>query len=112
MKNFLTCFILAAIFAALTTQATAQPQSKGGFDLSTHAIAPEEISGGGPGKDGIPSLSEPQFIEADKAGHVSEEEFVIGVALGGEAKAYPVRILSWHEAVNDRLGGSPILTTW
>lgn len=83
-----------------------------GFDLTRHSIPIGEIRAGGPPKDGIPSLTDPLFVAADKAGFLRDDDRVLGVAMGKEAKAYPVKILNWHEAVNDRIGGSAILATW
>ncbi|MBI5344808.1 MAG: DUF3179 domain-containing protein [Deltaproteobacteria bacterium] len=83
-----------------------------GFDFSKHSIPVEEIRSGGPGKDGIPSIADPKFLTADKAGFLKDSDRVIGIEISGVAKAYPVRILNWHEAVNDRIGNSAILVTW
>lgn len=83
-----------------------------GFDFSKHSIPLDDILSGGPGKDGIPSLTDPRFVPASKAAFLKDNDRVVGVAMGTEAKAYPVSILSWHEAVNDRIGGSAILVTW
>lgn len=83
-----------------------------GFDFSKHTIPVEEIQSGGPGKDGIPSISAPKFLTADKAGFLKDNDRVIGIEIDGAAKAYPARILNWHEAVNDRIGNSAVLVTW
>ncbi len=83
-----------------------------GFDLTRHSVPTQEIRSGGPAKDGIPSLTDPLFVTADKADFLRESDRVLGVALGKEAKAYPVKILNWHEAVNDSIGGTAILATW
>lgn len=83
-----------------------------GFDFTKHSIPVEDIIGGGPPKDGIPSLSDPKFLMADEANFMNDGDKVIGVVINGEARAYPTRILNWHEAVNDRLAGSAILVTW
>lgn len=82
------------------------------FDYSTSAIDSREIISGGPGKDGIPSLTSPEFIKALDADYMKETDKVIGVTIGGKAKAYPVKILSWHEAVNDAMGPVKFLVTW
>jgi hypothetical protein len=63
--------------------------------------------------DAIPSIDEPEFYgvtEADK--EYGAEELVIGVELEGEAKAYPISVLSRHEIVNDTVGGRAIAVTW
>jgi hypothetical protein len=83
-----------------------------GFDFSKHSIPVEDIQSGGPGQDGIPSISDPKFVTADKAGFLKDNDRVIGIGINGAAKAYPARILNWHEAVNDRIGNSAILVTW
>ncbi|MFB6219962.1 MAG: DUF3179 domain-containing protein [Halolamina sp.] len=59
-------------------------------------------------KDAIPSVDDPEFREA----HPFPEDEVIGLELGGEARAYPVRYLHYHEIVNDTVGGVPVATTW
>ena len=83
-----------------------------GFDFTKHSIPVEQILSGGPEKDGIPSLVEPTFVHASEATFLEDSDKVIGVSLQGEAKAYPIKILNWHEAVNDTLAGKPILATW
>jgi len=83
-----------------------------GFDLD-HSIVPRDqiISGGVP-RDGIPAILHPRFLKPEKAGFLTPEDEVIGIARAGEAKAYPLKILVWHEAVNDTLGGEPVLVTF
>lgn len=65
-----------------------------------------EIRDGGPGKDGIPSIDNPQFITANDATFLSDEDLVVGIVQNGEARAYPHIILDWHEVVNDAIGSS------
>jgi len=83
-----------------------------GFDFSQHNILTDEIHGGGPPKDGIPAILDPQFIPASEATFLEETDEVIGIVEKGTAKAYPLRILTWHEVVNDRLGETPIAVTY
>jgi len=61
--------------------------------------------------DAIRAVDHPQFVAADKAG-MRENLNIIGVALGGEAHAFPIAIMSRVEIVNDRLGGKNIAVTW
>jgi hypothetical protein len=82
------------------------------WDFDKHSIPVEEIRGGGPPKDGIPALTDPEYIPAADADFMRDDEQVIGLAYRGEARAYPLRIMSWHELVNDRLGDLPILVSW
>ena len=78
-----------------------------------HTIDYGEILSGGPPRDGIPSIDEPQFItQAEAAGWLAGNEPVIAVEIGGEARAYPLQILTWHEIVNDQIGDVPLIVTF
>ena len=68
----------------------------------------DEIRWGGVHRDGIPPLVDPKTISAREATWLADEHVVFGVALGGEARAYPKRILAWHEMVRDSIGGRAI----
>jgi len=68
----------------------------------------QEIDWGGVPVDGIPPLDMPAHVPADDADFLDPAEPVVGLVIGAEARAYPLRILDWHELVNDRLGGVPI----
>jgi len=83
------------------------------WDFSKTSIPVEDILGGGPPKNGIPALFEPEYItvkEADKL--MKPEERVFGLTLNGVSRAYPIRIMSWHELVNDEIAGVPYLVSW
>lgn len=82
------------------------------FDFSNLKIPREAIRSGGPPKDGIPALSSPAVIPAGQATYLRADDRVVGVALNGAARAYPLKIIVWHELVNDRLGGVPLLVTY
>ncbi|WDQ17095.1 DUF3179 domain-containing protein [Rhodopirellula sp. P2] len=83
-----------------------------GFDLRHATIPVQEIRSGGPPKDGIPSLSNPRMVSAAEATYLRAGDRVIGVASGGESRAYPLAILNYHEIINDRLGERPIAVTY
>ena len=83
-----------------------------GFDLSSLAIPAEEILHGGPAKDGIPALTGPATIPAADADYLSDEHRIIGVSFGGEARAYPLNILTRHEIVNDKVGTQAVAVTY
>jgi hypothetical protein len=63
------------------------------------------------GKDGIPAIDDPRLVPAPEA-DLGEEDLVIGVEIDGEARAYPIRVLSSHEIVNDEIRGQPYAVTW
>ena len=82
------------------------------FDLRRTTIPTGAIRSGGPRKDGIPALNNPRMLPADKAFHVKPDERVVGVALGGEARAYPLLILNYHEIVDDNFGDVHVAIGW
>lgn len=71
-------------------------------------IRTEEIVWGGVPFEGIPALDHPRTVPVAEASWLGDDEPVFGLALGGEARAYPLRILDWHELVNDELAGVPV----
>ena len=83
-----------------------------GFDLTAHNIPVEDIRSGGPPRDGIPALADPDFIMVDRASYLGDEDRILGLAVGREARAYPIKILNWHEIVNDQIDGKPVLMSY
>lgn len=81
-------------------------------DFSRAAVPFAEILSGGPPKDGIPSIDEPRFVPVAEERELDPAEPVIGLRLGGEARAYPLRILTRHEIVNDEVAGRPVAVTY
>jgi Protein of unknown function (DUF3179) len=73
-----------------------------------HEIRLEEVVWGGVRKDGIPALTNPKHVAAAVATYLEDEELVFGVEIGGDARAWPLRILDWHEMLNDVVGGVPV----
>lgn len=84
------------------------------WDFSKHSIPLSEILSGGPDKDGIPAIDRPQFVPAAKASRVflKNEDRIIALVVNGKKKAYPIKILNWHEIVNDRIGGRRVVVTF
>ncbi len=68
----------------------------------------EEISWGGVVKDGIPSLDNPKLLSADRADYLKSDDLVFGVSINGDERAYPLRIMGWHEMFNEVIGGVPV----
>jgi hypothetical protein len=73
-----------------------------------HRARLEEIQWGGVRKDGIPALTNPRHVPARAATYLTPDELVLGIVVRGEARAYPLRIMDWHEMANDVVGGVPI----
>ncbi len=78
------------------------------YDDIAHTIRLEEIVWGGVVKDGIPALVNPELIAAQEAEYLLPEELVFGVEINGDVRAYPLRIMDWHEMFNDVIGGVPV----
>jgi len=82
-------------------------------DFSNSAVDFSEIMSGGPPKDGIPAIWDPEFIPASQEDRLTDREPVMTVELEGERpRAYPIRYLTWHEIANDVIGGVPVAVTF
>jgi hypothetical protein len=86
---------------------------RGRTDFSRRAVPLTDFVPAGPPRDGIPPIDHPQFVSVREAEvFLSPNEPVAVVELGGEARAYPLQILVWHEIVNDRIAGRPVAVTY
>lgn len=82
-------------------------------NFTRHSVPYDEILSGGPPRDGIPSIDDPQFVTAAEAEEwLTDMEPVISLEIDGDARAYPLQILTWHEIVNDTVGDVPVLITF
>ncbi|MDX6749855.1 DUF3179 domain-containing protein [Geminicoccaceae bacterium 1502E] len=81
-------------------------------DFGRHTVALDEIMSGGPPKDGIPAIDGPRFHPVTEEEELAPQEPVISLEVGGLARAYPLRILMWHEIVNDEVAGTPVAVTY
>ena len=75
------------------------------FFTNRATIRLDEIDWGGVGVNGIPPLASPRAIRAEAADWLKDSHVVFGIVVNGDARAYPKRILAWHEMARDRLGG-------
>lgn len=79
----------------------------------TPLIDPGDLLSGGPPADGIPSIDAPVFLSvAENLEVLPPNEPVVALEIDGDARAYPVRALIWHEIVNDTVGGVPVVVTY
>ena len=81
-------------------------------DFSRCTVPLDEIRSGGPSKDGIPAIDQVKIIPVAQEQTLTPQEPVISMAINGEARAWPLRYLIWHEIANDTLGGVPIAVTY
>ena len=78
-----------------------------------YIVDPNKIVSGGPPKDGIPSIDNPNFVSLQEADQwIQDNELVIAIIYKGMKRVYPLQILVWHEIVNDTIAGDPILITY
>jgi len=75
-------------------------------------IDPAEILSGGPPPDGIPAIDDPKFERVSDVDWLADDEAVLAIEIDGDARAYPYQILTWHEIVNDTVGGVPVAVTY
>jgi hypothetical protein len=76
-------------------------------------IDPNEVISGGPPPDGIPPVDEPVFVGvSDNLELLPANEPVVALEINGDARAYPIRAMVWHEIVNDTVGGVPVSVTY
>lgn len=68
----------------------------------------EEIAWGGVKVDDLPPLDDPKMISAEEADYLLPDDLVFGVEINGDARAYPLRIMGWHEMFNETIGGVPV----
>ena len=82
-------------------------------NFSKRNVPYNEIFSGGVPRDGIPPIDDPRFVSVEDADEwLEEKEPVIALEIEGEAKAYPLQILTWHEIANDTLAGVPVSVTF
>jgi hypothetical protein len=74
------------------------------FELDDALIPASQIFSGGPEKDGIPSIDDPKFVKPRDADYMKDDDRVLGITIDGVSRAYPIKILNWHEIVNDSIG--------
>lgn len=83
-----------------------------GFTVNQPLVPLDEIHHGGPPRDGIPSLDQPAFLRADEVKQLRPDDRVLGLYFQGIARAYPIRILNYHEIVNDNFNDIPVLISF
>jgi len=130
--KYLTLFIISLLLITLLlgcnqatptsqppqkTPVTPSPQEE--YDIKTdpsgtkYIVDPDKIVGGGPPKDGIPSIDNPKYVPLQEADQwIEDNELVLGITYKGVKRVYPLQIMVWHEIVNDEIVGDPLLITY
>jgi hypothetical protein len=88
------------------------PSPEGAGATPVPLVDPADIVAGGPPPDGIPPIDDPTFLAVDEVSFLDDREPVLAIEIEGDARAYPLRIMTWHEIVNDVVGGVPVTVTY
>jgi hypothetical protein len=106
-------FLFVALFMSLLwSEAALAAAVKNGFQLEPGLVKPASIRRGGPPRDGIPAIVRPRFVAAQAVDFLTGEDRVLGVDVDGVPRAYAVKILDWHEVVNDWSQATDLLVTY
>ncbi len=108
--NKISC--LLGVFALLLASTPGAAKQLNGFEIRDPLVPMKLIKSGGPPRDGIPAIDAPRFVDASDSDHLTDSDRVLGIQVNGIARAYPIRILNYHEIVNDRFGELPVAVTF
>jgi len=101
MKHFIYKFLLLIIFPILVSCQDSVNDTE--LIDEEWLIPASEVYDGGPGKDGIPAITKPNFVENNSIDFMKEDDLIIGIKVDGEVRGYPHPILDWHEIINDQI---------
>ncbi len=110
MNNLLKTGLFFILLLTLACSKDESPTIGGNAGSGDWLIPENEVRDGGPGKDGIPAISNPNFSSIAQIDFLDTDDLVIAVKMGESVKAYPHPILDWHEIVNDDLASGDRLS--
>jgi hypothetical protein len=102
---------LLALASRDSGDTAARPPKTAAEDGSVQGLDPAQIQTVIP-RDGIPAIDEPHFDAVSDVDWLADEEPVVALEVDGDARAYPLQIMTWHEIVNDKVGGVPVAVTF
>ena len=111
MRHLSYAFVFACLLQSLPPAVSATGQMNG-FNLENALVPVDRIHSGGVPRDGIPALYTPKFVDASSANFLLDKDRVLGVYRNGEAKAFPIKIMNYHEIVNDDFNGAGVLVSF
>jgi hypothetical protein len=111
MQQLSYVFVFACLLQSLPPAVSAT-EKMNGFDLENALVPVDQIHSGGVSRDGIPALYTPKFVDASSVDFLSDKDRVLGVHQNGEAKAYPLKIMNYHEIVNDDFNGAGVVVSF
>ena len=104
--------LMIAVLAILYSNRSISFSNDNGFDLRDPLVPREAIFHGGPPRDGITSIDKPHFVHAEKARCLNSHDRILGLVFDGVKRAYPIKILNYHEIVNDRINQQAIVISY
>ncbi len=104
-KNAIYALVIIITIACSTSQEGTNLPENGNNEAGNWSIPIAEVKDGGPGKDGIPSIDNPKFLNINQIDFLSDDDLIVGIVSGNVVKAYPHPILDWHEVLNDEING-------
>lgn len=106
-------FILIISIALISCDEVTDNQLDKENNLQGEWLIPQnEIFDGGPGKDGIPAITNPNFVDANSVTYLNDNDLVIAIKLNDEIRVYPHSILNWHEIINDGIENNKFAVTY
>lgn len=115
MIRFAYYSLLCLLSVASCREDSAPPGSGGSAGSSSSSgwnIPRNQVFDGGPGKDGIPALENPEMIDPSQASYLNPDDLVIGYRSGEEVRAYSHKVLDWHEIINDQVYVDALAVTY
>ena len=113
LKYIKFIIISTALLFSCSDNSNVLNSGNGGNSGSNDWLIPQnEVFDGGPGKDGIPALENPDNKSVNQIIYLSDNDLVVGFQSGDQARAYPHKILDWHEIINDKLNGKNVAITY
>ena len=103
MKSYLTIFAFVCLLASCGKDPLPYNAFQNITPVDQWLVPKSKVIDAGPGKDGIPALEQPEMRLATEIGYLDENDLIIGINTEDGYRAYPHKILDWHEIINDRV---------
>lgn len=111
MKHLINRIIIIISFVAIISCDTVD-SSDPVKDSEDWLIPESQVFDGGPGKDGIPALTNPELSSISSVSYLDDDDLVLIFKNGNEVRIYPHSILDWHEIINDKIDGKAVAITY
>ncbi|MEX0315118.1 MAG: DUF3179 domain-containing protein [Allomuricauda sp.] len=114
MKNWILALMSSGMLFSCSSSSVEDTNDQGRNPIadSRWSIPVSEVLDGGPGRDGIPALENPNFTQAFSVDFLRDDDLIIGFKNGDDVRGYPHIILDWHEIINDNIGDESLAITY